>query len=182
MASNRAKYHKWSSLFQLLLKENVNSKFYEEKILWKILEISWKRGHENAFRKTFAIVNCPELRRVLTTFNLKDNFLNKYSGGHTSSVIRQKDEPQNGCLKERKHAKFPQKEYFLPPDTHTFMLVSGGMKRSLRKIWRALFSWNTRVEICPFALLPTTCHCDGFIFTVWQRANDLVLLFNLTPF
>ena len=25
-----------------------------------------------------------------------------------------------------------------------------------RKIWRALFSWNTRFEICPFALLPTT--------------------------
>ena len=23
------------------------------------------------------------------------------------------------------------------------------------KIWRALFSWNTRFEICPFALLPT---------------------------
>ena len=24
-----------------------------------------------------------------------------------------------------------------------------------RKIWRALFSWNTRFEIRPFALLPT---------------------------
>ena len=182
MAPNRAKYHKWSSLFQLLLKENVNSKFYEENILWEILEIFWKRGHGNVFSKKFAIVNRPELRRVLTTFNLKDNFLNKYSGGHTSSVIRQKGEPQNGCLKERKYAKFPKKEYFLPPDTHTFMLVSGGKKRPFRKIWRALFSWNTRVEICPFALLPTTFHWDGFFLTVWQRANDLVLLFNLTPF
>ena len=25
----------------------------------------------------------------------------------------------------------------------------------VRKIWRALFSWNTRFEIRPFALLPT---------------------------
>ena len=115
MAPNRAKYHKWSSLFQLLLKENVNSKFYEENILWEILEIFWKRGHGNVFSKKFAIVNRPELRRVLTTFNLKDNFLNKYSGGHTSSVIRQKGEPQNGCLKERKHAKFSEKRIFLTP-------------------------------------------------------------------
>ena len=26
-----------------------------------------------------------------------------------------------------------------------------------RKIWRALFSWNFRFEIRPFALLPTKC-------------------------
>ena len=26
-----------------------------------------------------------------------------------------------------------------------------------RKIWRALFSWNTRFEIRPFALLPKNC-------------------------
>ena len=34
---------------------------------------------------------------------------------------------------------FPKNEYFLPP-----------------VIWRALFSWNTRYEILPFALLPTS--------------------------
>ena len=26
-----------------------------------------------------------------------------------------------------------------------------------RKVWRTLFSWNTRFEIRPFALLPTYC-------------------------
>ena len=37
-----------------------------------------------------------------------------------SSVIRQKDESQNGCYKETKHVKCSEKnEYFLPPDTHT---------------------------------------------------------------
>ena len=30
-----------------------------------------------------------------------------------------------------------------------------------RKIWRALFSWNTRFEIRPFALLPTHCEKVG---------------------
>ena len=29
-----------------------------------------------------------------------------------------------------------------------------------RKIWRALFSWNTRFEIRPFALLPMNCYFD----------------------
>ena len=43
-----------------------------------------------------------------------------------------------------------------PPDTHTYVCVSGGKKYFFfRKIWRALFSWNTHFEICPFALLPT---------------------------
>ena len=32
-----------------------------------------------------------------------------------------------------------------------------------RKIWRALFSWNTCFEIRPFALLPTN---DGIISTL----------------
>ena len=51
---------------------------------------------------------------------------------------------------------FRQNEHFLSPDTDTYVCVSGGKKYSFcRKIWRALFSWNTRFEIPPFALLPT---------------------------
>ena len=46
---------------------------------------------------------------------------------------------------------FRKNEHFLPPDTLTYVCVSGGKKCSfLRKIWRALFSWNTRFEIHPF--------------------------------
>ena len=40
-----------------------------------------------------------------------------------SSVIRQKDEYQNECSKETKHAKFSKNEHFLPPDTHTYVRV-----------------------------------------------------------
>ena len=35
------------------------------------------------------------------------------------SVIRQKDESQNGCFKKTKYAKFPKNKIFLSPDTHT---------------------------------------------------------------
>ena len=35
-----------------------------------------------------------------------------------------------------------------------------------RKMWHALFSWNTRFEICPFAILPMLCH---------QCSNDVRL-------
>ena len=37
---------------------------------------------------------------------------------------------------------------------HTHMCVSGGKTFVFWKIWRALFPWNTRFEIRPFALLP----------------------------
>ena len=35
------------------------------------------------------------------------------------------------------------------------LYISGDKTFVFRKIWRALFSWNTRFEIHPFALLPT---------------------------
>ena len=56
-----------------------------------------------------------------------------------------KCESQNGCFKEKSTSNFLKNEHFLPPDTHTFSFFW--------KIWRALFSWNTRFEIRPSALL-----------------------------
>ena len=67
-----------------------------------------------------------------------------------------------------KHAEFSEILIFLTPwyaprqifrkinISYPLMCVSGG-KNCLyfRKNWRALFSWNTRFEICPFDLLPT---------------------------
>ena len=37
------------------------------------------------------------------------------------SVIRKKGESQNGGNKKTKHAKFSEKKYLLPPDTHKYM-------------------------------------------------------------
>ena len=56
-----------------------------------------------------------------------------------TSVIRLKNESQNGCNKKTKHAKiFPKIEHFLSPNTHKY-----------------LFSFYLHFEICSFALLPT---------------------------
>ena len=40
------------------------------------------------------------------------------------TVIRQKGETQNWGNKKTKHTKFPKSEYFLPPDTHTYVSES----------------------------------------------------------
>ena len=50
-----------------------------------------------------------------------------------------------------------------------------------RKIWRALFSWNTRFEICPFTLLPTiscTEIPDRYAFEVEVRRVEWPLKTN----
>ena len=76
---------------------------------------------------------------------------------YTSSIIRQKGESQNRCLQKTKHAKFSEKQTFLTPwyaRTCAYQVVRN--VRFFRKIWRASFSWNTRFDIRPFALLPTT--------------------------
>ena len=67
------------------------------------------------------------------------------------SVIRKKGESQNGCFKKTKHAKFSEKRTFLTPwyaHVHPKCLFFG-------KFGVFFFSWNTRFEIRPLALLPT---------------------------
>ena len=49
----------------------------------------------------------------------------------------------NRFFKKTKHVKFSEKRTFLTKEMFVFL-----------KIWRALFSWNTRFEIRSFALLP----------------------------
>ena len=69
-----------------------------------------------------------------------------------TSVIRQKGKSQNRCFKKTKHAKFSEKRTFLPPDTHTYMCVSGGNKRSFFGKFGVLCFLETLVLI--FAYLP----------------------------
>ena len=64
-----------------------------------------------------------------------------------SSVIRQKGESaENACFKKTKHAKFSEK--------NPVRIIGLEMFVIFRKIWQALFSWNTRFQIRSFALLP----------------------------
>ena len=59
---------------------------------------------------------------------------------------------QNRCFKKTKHAIFSEKQTFLTPwYAHVQEIFV------FRKIWSVLFSWKTRFEFCPSALLPTIC-------------------------
>ena len=72
-----------------------------------------------------------------------------------SSVIRQKGKSRNGCFKKTKHVKFSEKRTFLTP-WYVRVRIRGYEISVFRKIWRALFSWNTCFEIRCFALSSTT--------------------------
>ena len=100
-----------------------------------------------------------------------------YSWIHSIAlVIRQKGESQNGCFKKRKHAQFSEKRIFLTPwYAHVRARIRGKKCSFFRKIWRALFSWNTRFEIRTLALLPAICR------NILSRWN-LVFLSNLCCF
>ena len=79
------------------------------------------------------------------------------------SVIRQKGKSQNGCFKKTKHVKFSTEQTWLTPwYTHVHVRIRKWNMFVFRKIWCTLFSWNTRFEICPFALLPTKYWKDIF--------------------
>ena len=72
------------------------------------------------------------------------------------SVIRQKDVSQNGCLKRKKHAKFSEKRTFLTSwYVHVSRIRTGGCPNTEKYFVIWYFSWNTRFEIRPSALLPT---------------------------
>ena len=88
------------------------------------------------------------------SLNSKLTRINIYWGyQQISSVKRQKGKSQDGCNKKTKHTKFSEERKFLTPwyayVRFTYTKVVFG------KIWRALFSCYTRLEIRPFALLPT---------------------------
>ena len=71
---------------------------------------------------------------------------------------RQKGESQSRCFKKTKHAKFSKNEHFLPPEHIRTCAYQGVRDVRFSEICRAFFSWNTRFEIRPFALLPTICY------------------------
>ena len=47
---------------------------------------------------------------------------------HSSTVIGQKGESQNGGNKKTNMLNFPKNDNLLPPDAHTYVSVSGGKK------------------------------------------------------
>ena len=62
---------------------------------------------------------------------------------------RQKDKSQNGCFKKTTYVSYQAVRMFV-----------------FQKIWRALFPWNTRFEIRPFALLTIICP-NSLLLKTW---------------
>ena len=60
-----------------------------------------------------------------------------------------------GVNKKTKQAKFSEKGIFLTLRTSTCVYQRVRNVQFFRKVWLALFSYNIRFEICPFALLLT---------------------------
>ena len=86
-----------------------------------------------------------------------------------SSVIRQKGESQNGSFKKKNLSKFSEKGTFLTPwYAHVRVRIREWETFVFRKIWFALFSWNTRLEIRPFALLPTNSELFFNAVFLWK--------------
>ena len=98
-----------------------------------------------------------------------------------SSVIRQKGESQKRCFKKAKHAKFSEKRTFLPPDTHTYLCVSGGKKRSFFGKLGVLFFLET--PVLTFTLL--RCYRQYFVINILRlflRVKCCHLFYTLSSF
>ena len=83
-----------------------------------------------------------------------------------------------GVSSKQSTPNFPKNDYFLPSNTHTYVCVSGGKKYLVFWIiWRALFSYKTRFEIRPFALLPTKYELllSAFLWLFWKSAENSVI-------
>ena len=84
------------------------------------------------------------------------------------------------------HQIFQKQTFLTPWYTNVRMYVRGGGEEIivLRKIWRALFPWDTRFEIRPFALLPPinpTLPTYFLHVLQGQRSNAHVLIFFWIP-
>ena len=88
-----------------------------------------------------------------------------YKKSHNSLVIRQKGESRNGCFKETKHAKFSENEHLLPPDTQTYVCVSGGKKCLFFGKFVVLCFLETPVLRFD-ELLPANSHSGGHLINI----------------
>ena len=96
-----------------------------------------------------------------------------------SSVIRQKGESQNGGLKKTKYIKYSEKRTYLTTwYAHVRVGIMGYEMFIFRKIWCALFSWNTHFEIRPFALLPTTSSVFLKLLNIFVLSRHYYLCFQ----
>ena len=93
------------------------------------------------------------LKRSNEHLNWPLNSANQYIDGN-----KEKERNSKRVYQKTKHAKFSEAEHFLPPDTHTYVCVSGGKKCSLVGKFGVLCFLET--PVLRFALLPLSL-CDN---------------------
>ena len=82
--------------------------------------------------------------------------------------------------RKQSRPNFPKNEHLLPLDTqHVRVHIREWEMFVFRKIWRALFSWNTGFEIRPFALLPMILYNSWFSTLKLLKNFSLKLLSKL---
>ena len=84
-----------------------------------------------------------------------------------SSVIRQKDESQNGCFKKTKQAKFPEKRVFLSP-WYAHVFAHQGVRNARFSEKLACFFFLKH----PFWDSPFCLITDEFLFLMEPKIND----------
>ena len=118
----------------------------------KHVKLKWPLKAANAHIWAKHYGSCSAFSKQIEVKKIAMFFCNKVKGRISKRVFQENKARQ--ILRKNKH-------------------FSGGKKCSfLRKIWRALFSWNIRFKIRPFALLSTSCH-----FQLYKHHIN----FKLTP-
>ena len=90
-------------------------------------------------------------RKLFETF--RENNTSMKNRVRCSSVISQRLNLETGVSRRQSTPNFPKYEHFLPPDTHTYVCVLGGKKRSFFKRF-GLISFLLKTSVSRFAHLP----------------------------
>ena len=96
------------------------------------------------------------------------NFLNDSVGTKPKAWISKR------VLQKKSPPDFPKNEHILSPDKHTCVRIRRKEMFLFRKIWRVLFSCNTRFEIRPFTVLPTSKELvfPDLAITLWYALRE----------
>ena len=100
----------------------------------------------------------------LNTYMLAYSVVNKVKGRISKQVFQENKARQ---IFRKTNISYPLicTTFHIPWYAHVSVRIRGQKLFLFRKIWRALFSWNNRFEIRPFALLPA-------IYSAFENFNS----------
>ena len=119
-----------------------------------------------------------KIKQKLSSLNIQPLLETK---NQNYALMSRKTESQNRCFKKTKPVKFSVKRIFLNPwYAHVHVRIWEWEMFVFRKIWRALFSWNTRFEIRHFVLLLANCNVFSYCKSIKVILKFHSLFYNGT--